>query len=299
MSCKSAAPGTAGILAGALILLVGVSNLRAVQDEKSSGTGSELSPELRELVAAHNKERAAEELEPLAPNAKLTAAALEHARDMAEHKKLSHEGSDGSKFNERIERQGYRGRRLAENVAEGQKSVEEVMREWMNSPHHRANILGDFKEIGMAYATSDDGTLYWCTTFGLPRTKLDRDAAAAGLVAAINRARADAGKPPLKVSPKLTKAAQDVAQELATLGDLQKGEKSYLDRPRAVGYRYRLLGEAAASGQATPEDAAQDWLKEPVHRENFLGKFFDIGVGYATSDQGVPFWMVFLAQPQK
>jgi uncharacterized protein YkwD len=276
-----------------------VSIVQAVQDEKPAGPDSGLPPELRELVAAHNKERAANELGPLVPNAKLTAAALGHARDMAEHNKLSHEGSDGSKFNERIERQGYQGKRLAENVAEGQRSVEEVMREWMKSAHHRDNILGDFKEIGVAYATSDDGMRYWCTTFGLPRTKLDPGEAAAGLVAAINRARADAQKPPLKASPKLMKAAQDVAHELAALGDLQKGEKSYLDRVRAVGYRYRLLGEAAASGQATPEDAAQDWLKEPVHRENFLGKFFEIGVGYATSDKGVPFWMVFLAQPQR
>jgi uncharacterized protein YkwD len=218
---------------------------------------------------------------------------------MAEHDKLSHEGSDGSKFNERIERQGYQSRRLGENVAAGQKTVDEVMREWMNSPHHRDNILGNFTEIGVAYATSDDGTRYWCTTFGLPRTKLDPGEAAAGVVAAINGARADAQKPPLKLSPKLTKAAQDVAQELAALGDLHKEEKSYLDRPRAAGYRARRLGESAASGQPTPEEVVQDWLKNPIHRENFLGRWSDIGVGYGTSEKGVPFWMVFVAEPQR
>jgi uncharacterized protein YkwD len=296
---RTVARGIAGILAGALILWISASSLRATQDPERPAPESKLPPELIELIAAHNRERAAEELEPVVASAKLSAAALVHARDMAEHEKLSHEGSDGSKFNERIERQGYQGRRLAENVAKGQESVAEVMREWMNSPHHRENILGNFSEIGVAYATSEDGTRYWCTTFGLRRTKLDRDEASAGVVAAVNRARADAKKPPLKVSPKLTKAAQDVAQELAALGDLQKGEKSYLNRPRVVGYRYRLLGEAAASGQATPEDAVQDWLKEPIHRENFLGRFSEIGVGYATSEQGVPFWMVFLAQPQR
>jgi uncharacterized protein YkwD len=258
-----------------------------------------LPTELVELVAAHNRERAAEQLEPLAANVKLTAAALVHARDMAEHEMMSHEGSDGSKFNERIERQGYQGRKLGENVASGQKTVSSVMREWMNSPHHRDNILGEFKEIGVAYANSDDGTRYWCVTFGLPRTVLDREVATAGVVAAVNRARADADKPPLKVSPRLTTAAQEVAEELAALGDLQKGEKSYAARPRAAGYRYRLLGEAAASGQPTPEEAVKSWLDEPVHRENFLGKFFEIGVGYAPSKIGVPFWMVFLAQPQR
>ena len=156
-----------------------------------------LPPDLVELVAAHNKEREAEKLEPLAANAKLTAAALTQARDMAEHEKMTHEGSDGSKFNERIARQGYVGRRMAENVAVGQTTVAEVMREWMNSPHHRENILGPFSEIGVAYATSAEGRRYWCTTFGLPPTKLDRDTATAGLVAAVNQAREQAGKPPM------------------------------------------------------------------------------------------------------
>jgi uncharacterized protein YkwD len=299
INLKSTAMGTAGVMSGALLLFFSLSIGWTAQDVKPSEADSGLPPELRALVAAHNKERVTEKRAPLGANAKLSAAALAHARDMAEHEKMSHEGSDGSKFNERIERQGYQSRRLGENVAAGQKTVAEVMREWMNSEHHRDNILGNFSEIGVAYATSEDGTRYWCTTFGLPRTKLDRDEATAGVVAAVNRARVDAQKPPLKVSPRLTKAAQEVAQELAALGDLQKGEKSYLNRPRLSGYKYRLLGEAAASGQPTPEEAVADWLKEPIHRDNFLGKFFEIGVGYATSDTGVPFWMAYVAQPAK
>jgi uncharacterized protein YkwD len=250
-------------------------------------------------VAAHNRERAAEKLAPLTANAKLSAAALVQARDMAEHEKMTHDGSDGSKFNERIERQGYTGRRMAENVAYGQKNVADVMKLWMDSPHHRDNILGPYSEIGVAYAAAEDGTRYWCTTFGQPREKLEPAEAAAGVVASVNRARHEAKLPPLRVSPKLTQAAQGVAHSLAALGDLQKGQKTYAAKAREAGYRYRLLGEAAASGQPTPAEAVQDWLVQQVHRENFLGKFSEIGVGYATSDKGVPFWMVFLAQPLK
>jgi uncharacterized protein YkwD len=262
-----------------------------------AAASSALPPELAELVAAHNRERAAEKLEPLTPSAKLTAAALGHARDMAEHDKMTHDGSDGSKFNERIEREGYQGRRLGENVAEGQRSVEEVMRVWMASPHHREIILRPFTEIGVAYATSDNGKRYWCTTFGLPRTRLDRDEAAAGVVAAINRARAAADKPPLHVSPKLTKAAQTVAEALAAQGDLEKAETTHTKEATQVGYRFRLLGEAAASGQSTPDEAVDGWLTQPGHRNNFLGRFSDIGAGYAVSEKGLTFWMVFLAQP--
>jgi uncharacterized protein YkwD len=287
------------ILAGALTLLIAAASVHAFQDEKPTSADAALPPELVELVAAHNRERAAEKLPPLVANAKLSAAALVHARDMAEHNKMTHDGSDGSKFDERIGRQGYQGRKMGENIAYGHRTIAGVMREWMDSPPHREHILGAFTEIGVAYATSEDGTRYWCTEFGVPRTHLERDDATAGLVTAVNRARADVKKPPLKVSLRLSKAAQDVAQELAALGDLQKGEKTYFDRARAAGYRYRFMGQAAASGQATPGDVVRDWLQESIHRDNLLGKFSDIGVGYAISQTGVPFWMVFVAQPMK
>jgi uncharacterized protein YkwD len=251
------------------------------------------------LVAAHNKERAAAKLGPLTPNAKLMAAARVHARDMAEHEFMSHEGSDGSKFNERIERQGYFGLKLGENVAMGQRTVPGVMREWMKSPHHRENILGDFSEIGAARADSEEGVPYWCVDFGLPRPKLDRDEAITGVVEAVNRARAMADKPPLKVNPKLAKAAQEVAQDLAMRGKLGDVEPAPDERVRQVGYRFRALGEAAAMGQSSPDDVVRTWLESDTHRENFLGNFSEIGVGFATSDKGVPFWSVFLGQPDR
>src|SRR5262249_35869674 len=107
--------------------------LHAGQEDKGKASQASLSAEMAELVAAHNRERAAANLAPLAANEKLVAAALVHARDMAGHDTMSHDGSDGSKFNERIERQGYYGRRLAENIAKSQRTVAQVMREWMNS----------------------------------------------------------------------------------------------------------------------------------------------------------------------
>src|SRR5689334_9581308 len=91
-------------------------------------------PVIAELVEAHNKERAKEGLPPLKVDPKLTQAALGHARDMAEHGKMAHEGSDGSTPSQRAERQGYRYVNTGENVAYGQETVDSVMRSWMNSP---------------------------------------------------------------------------------------------------------------------------------------------------------------------
>jgi uncharacterized protein YkwD len=36
-----------------------------------------------------------------------------------------------------------------------------VMKGWMNSAGHKANILGNYTQIGVAVAYSADGTPYW------------------------------------------------------------------------------------------------------------------------------------------
>jgi uncharacterized protein YkwD len=287
---------------GAAILLLGAVASRAVADEPPAVEGTGLSREMKRLVDAHNREREEAKLAPLVPNAKLTAAALGHARDMAEHDAMSHDGSDGSKFNERIERQGYKGRRTAENVAAGQRSVGDVIGAWMNSEHHRENILGPYDEIGVARAESEDGKPYWCTTFGLSRPRLDPSGAARGVVDALNRERTGAGRPPLEVNPKLEDVARQLAGDLAARGELggeKPAEPSTAERLRGVGYRFRRLGESAATGQVSAAEAVQTWLDSPDHRENFLGPFTEIGVGYATSEKGIPFWTAVLAQPLK
>ena len=120
------------------------------------------------LVVAHNRERARAGLPPLEVDPQLEAAAEAHARDMAGHVQMRHRGSDGSNPFQRIEAQGYRFRRAGENVAWGQPSPESVMRDWMHSRGHRRNILGEFSQIGAAYATGADGSPYWCVTFGDP-----------------------------------------------------------------------------------------------------------------------------------
>jgi uncharacterized protein YkwD len=291
--------GIVGLAVAALVVLSPGSFLGAAQDRDGSAEEGGLSAEMIDLIAAHNRERAAQKLEPLTANAKLTAAALIQARDMAAHDKLSHDGTDGSQFFERIQRQGYTGRRMAENIAFDQKTVAQVMREWMASPHHRDNILGPYSEIGVARVKSKKGVPYWCTTFGLPRPTVETTSETAVVVEAVNQARTKAGKPPLKASAKLARSAQKIAEGLAAEGDLGKAKPSYADQVRDDGYRYQLLGEAGAAGQLTGTDVVKDLLERPENVENFLGKYSEIGVGVAISEKKVPFWYVLLAQPRR
>ena len=125
-------------------------------------------PPCDDVIKAHNRLRAEAKLPPLEVSSKLQAARCKHAKDMAAHGKMTHKGSDGSSSMKRILAKGYNYRRAGENVAAGNFTVEGLMKGWMESPHHKRNILGSFSQIGVACATGENGKRYWCVTFGLP-----------------------------------------------------------------------------------------------------------------------------------
>ena len=215
---------------------------------------------------------------------------------------MTHEGSDGSNAAQRIERQGYAFTTAAENVAEGARMVAEVMKIWMDSPPHRQNILGSYEQIGYAVARDEDGKPYWCVNFASPWPKLDPDKAAAEVVSALNKARAEAGKPPLEVNPKLTGVAVEEAKRLAkSEGTTAANDdpKAFLARLRASGYRYRTLGRTAGLRQPTAAAVVKAWLDGPEQTQVVFGSFSDVGVGYALSEAGIPYWFLILARPSQ
>jgi uncharacterized protein YkwD len=115
---------------------------------------------LRATLCELNRERAHHGLRRLKLNKKLSRAARRHARDMAKRNYFSHETLGGGSFVDRIRREGYlRGARswmVGENLAWGSRGYSRpsvIMRMWMKSQGHRANILnGSFKEIGIGLA---------------------------------------------------------------------------------------------------------------------------------------------------
>ncbi len=129
----------------------------------------DLSTILQELVEAHNRVRDEQGFARFTVNARLVEAAQVHAEDMAQQRRMSHQGSDGSRGVDRVVRAGYRFRQTAENVAYGQRSLELLMTMWMNSPSHRTNILGPCDEIGVGLQVAESGAPYWCVTFGTAR----------------------------------------------------------------------------------------------------------------------------------
>jgi uncharacterized protein YkwD len=251
------------------------------------------------VLAAHNRERAAAKLPPLSLDSKLNVAAHAHATDMAGHGTMTHEGSDGSSPAERIKRQGYVCQSSAENVAEGYRTVDDLMRGWMDSPHHRENILGKYTQVGIAVVRDDDDKPYWCVNFAAPIPKLDPSRAGDDLIEILNKARSDANLPALKSRPKLTAAAAKLAKEYAsgdTL-DLKERSQDLIGLLKKSGYRYQKLAESTASGQPGAREVAGTLMDSPTHKEHILGDFTEIGVGYAVSESGKPYWCMVLARP--
>jgi uncharacterized protein YkwD len=122
------------------------------------------SPEVRDLqgvLQLINGHRAAAGQPPVTGNAKVAAAAQAHSNDQAANNTMSHTGSDGANTGTRLRRAGFTWMAWGENVAAGQPDVPTVIDAWMNSPGHRAIILGDFQYMNVAVARAADGTPYW------------------------------------------------------------------------------------------------------------------------------------------
>ena len=131
----------------------------------ASGGGGSQAQQVVDLV---NAERAKAGCAAVTVDDKLTLAAQQHSQDQADHKSMTHTGSDGSNAGQRLDRAGYSWRTYGENVAWNQQTPAAVMNAWMNSSGHRANILNcAFTEIGVGVASSNGP--YWTQDFAAPR----------------------------------------------------------------------------------------------------------------------------------
>ena len=116
------------------------------------------------IVELVNEERAKAGLNPVTLKEDVTAAA--QVRAMESEISFSHTRPNGTSFASALKEAGVSYRGAGENIAWGQKSPEEVMRGWMNSAGHRANILNEkYTAIGVGYHQNNKGVNYWSQLF--------------------------------------------------------------------------------------------------------------------------------------
>ena len=113
-----------------------------------------------QAFTATNVQRVAHGRAPLGPGACLHKWAVRQARKMANQQRMFHQDL------QRVANDcglSYAG----ENVAYGYSSGRAVVRAWMGSPGHRANILNrNYRLMGIGARTSEDGTWYVAQVFG-------------------------------------------------------------------------------------------------------------------------------------
>jgi hypothetical protein len=127
---------------------------------------------IHEMLEAVNAERARRRLPAVRLDDTLTEIAEFHACRMVESGFIGHEDPfDGSTVDVRAANFGYAFLKVGENLAAGQLTVPEVMRDWLESPSHRAIILDPaYTEIGIAVKTGGTFGTYWVQEFGRPLT---------------------------------------------------------------------------------------------------------------------------------
>lgn len=117
-----------------------------------------------EVLALVNAERAKAGVGALTLDSNAQQAAEIRAAEIRQS--FSHTRPDGRDFGTALTEAGVRYTASGENIAYGQNSPEEVMRGWMNSEGHRANILnGSYTSIGIGHIEDAAGTDYWVQLF--------------------------------------------------------------------------------------------------------------------------------------
>lgn len=107
-----------------------------------------------DLLKATNTARTANNLQPLSLSHLLDTSAQLKANDMAQKGYWSHVSPDGTQPWYWFDKAGYHYDAAGENLAYGFSDGAEVSAAWMNSPAHKANVLGDYTEVGFGIASS-------------------------------------------------------------------------------------------------------------------------------------------------
>ena len=120
----------------------------------------------KEVLRLVNVERSKEGLSELSLYSKLSQASAIRANELLES--FSHTRPSGEKCFSVFKEVGINSYyACGENIAMGQKTPEQVVDAWMNSPGHRANILSwKYRYMGLGFCKTDQGLkYYWAQMF--------------------------------------------------------------------------------------------------------------------------------------
>lgn len=141
---------------GLVILLLLVIGLQAGYNINATGSvlGREEVISSADLLGDMNTYRIEHDLQPVAVDERLSKAAFLKAQDMLQKQYWAHTAPDGTEPWKWLGDVEYNYVHAGENLAKNFRSARAVTDAWMNSPEHRANVLGgDYSQVGFAVIT--------------------------------------------------------------------------------------------------------------------------------------------------
>lgn len=138
----------------------GNTNNGNTQKPDDNGYNSSYEQQVLNLV---NKERRSQGLSALSLSAEAQQAARVRAKEIVSS--FSHTRPNGTSCFTVLNEIGAKYTSAGENIAKGQKTPEQVVEAWMNSPSHRANILSSkYTKLGVGCYFNGSNT-YWAQMF--------------------------------------------------------------------------------------------------------------------------------------
>lgn len=165
-------------------------------------------------------------------------------------------------------------------------------------------MFGQVDRRGLTIAICVAGTLSTSADFeaAAPRPT-PTSTVVAEVVRLTNAERGVRKRPRLRTNPRLMRAAQIHAEQMA-----RAGQQAHVlpgaayphaeDRLAAAGYNWQSYGENLALGQPNSAEAVRAWMHSRGHRSNIISPAFsELGVGYAVDRAGRPYYVQVFANP--
>ena len=119
------------------------------------------------------------------------------------------------------------------------------------------------------------------------------------VVKLVNEERKEAGRAALSANKQLNVLAQMKAEDMAKNNYFSHTSPTYgsaFDMLKQYEVSYKTAGENIARGQKTAQSVMNSWMNSQGHRANILESgYTQIGVGYALSGSGTPYWVQIFA----